>query len=142
MSYAGDISCKDCWEMLESNPDAHLIDVRTTAEWSFVGIPVLEKLGKSPILLEWQQYPSMLVNPEFVTAAATMLEAAGAKKNSRVFTLCRSGMRSIAAAESLTSAGFENAYNILDGFEGNPDEAGHRATLGGWKFEGLPWMQK
>ena len=84
----------------------------------------------------------MLVNSEFATAAAAMLDAAGAGKKSKVFMLCRSGARSIAAAEALTAAGYENVYNVLDGFEGNPDEAGHRATRGGWKYDGLPWMQK
>ncbi|MEO0329159.1 MAG: rhodanese-like domain-containing protein [Pseudomonadota bacterium] len=142
MSYAGDISCLECWKVLQEEPDSQLIDVRTTAEWNFVGFPHLTTVNKQVMLVEWQVYSSMQVNPDFVAVADQNLEQAGASKESLVFMLCRSGVRSISAAQALTVAGYKNVYNVLDGFEGNPDENGHRGNLTGWKFDRLPWQQR
>lgn len=141
MPYSGDISCTECWSALTQDSDAQLIDVRTSAEWSFVGLPDLSSIGKSVLREEWQQFPTMQVNPAFVDRSVEQLSEAGATTESSVFLLCRSGVRSIAAAEALSAAGFTKAYNVLGGFEGNPDEHGHRGNVSGWKYDDLPWRQ-
>ncbi|MEM7069529.1 MAG: rhodanese-like domain-containing protein [Pseudomonadota bacterium] len=141
MPYAGDKSCTECWETLKADDASQLIDVRTSAEWNFVGFPVLESIGKELILVEWQQYPTMQVNSQFVEQAVAQLESAGAATDADIFMLCRSGVRSIAAAETLTAAGYNNVYNVLCGFEGNPDEVRHRGCQSGWKSDGFPWAQ-
>ena len=126
------------WEALKSNPNAQLVDVRTDAEWNFVGLPDLAALGKQAVLLAWQVYPSMQRNAAF----EAQLEKAGFTPEHHIYFLCRSGVRSLAAAEAAQAAGFPHAYNIADGFEGPPDRAGHRGMTSGWKAEGLPWRQK
>ncbi len=131
--YKGDVAPSDAYEQIEADPKAVLLDVRTVPEWNFVGIPAVARL----LRVEWQQYPTMDVNAGFVQAVID----AGVEKDAPVFALCRSGVRSIAAAEALTAAGFENAYNVLDGFEGGKDNEGHRGLVGGWKASGLPWQQ-
>lgn len=136
--YAGDIDPKVAWEKLESDPDAVLVDVRTRPEWAFVGVPDLSPLGKQPVLLEWQAYPEMQVNPAFVDD----LEASGATPDKTVMFLCRSGARSRAAAIAATARGFKQAFNVAGGFEGDPDEQHHRGNKNGWKRDGLPWVQK
>ncbi|MEM7216639.1 MAG: rhodanese-like domain-containing protein [Pseudomonadota bacterium] len=141
MSYAGDISCRDCWEALKSDATAQLVDVRTHAEWSLVGFPVLEELGKSAIMVEWQQYPAMDINTGFIAAVSDAIKSSGVSQDAHIFTLCRSGVRSIAAAEALTSAGFGKVYNVRGGFEGNMNAEGHRSTVSGWKHDQLPWRQ-
>ena len=141
MLYAGDISCKDCWETLRQDETAQLIDVRTFPEWNFVGVPALETIGKRLITIEWQQFPDMQVNANFTALVAEALEATGVDKQASIYCLCRSGVRSISAASALTQAGHSNAFNILGGFEGDKDSSGHRANIAGWKFDGLPWVQ-
>lgn len=135
--YAGDLSVQDAWALLRSDPSARLIDVRTSAEWNFVGIPDLAELGREPGLVEWQMYPSMQVNPAFVEQA----EKTGGDKAAPVLMLCRSGGRSRAAAIALTKAGYRRAYNIAGGFEGDLDGIRHRGSKNGWKAAGLPWKQ-
>jgi rhodanese-related sulfurtransferase len=142
MSYAGDISCLECWRLLREEPTAQLVDVRTSPEWNFVGVPVLAGLGREPILIEWQRYPDMAVNPEFADTLERELAARGAGRDSQVFFLCRSGARSQAAAAALASRGFLQSYNVAGGFEGARDDDGHRGTVEGWKHDGLPWMQR
>ncbi|WP_084102399.1 rhodanese-like domain-containing protein [Demequina sp. NBRC 110051] len=136
--YAGDLTPAQAWELLTSNPDARLVDVRTEAEWRFVGVPDTSATGKEPILVEWASYPAMSRNEAFVD----QLLAAGLEPGSDapVVFLCRSGQRSIGGAMAATEAGIGPSYNILDGFEGGPDSAGHRGAQG-WKAEGLPWHQ-
>ncbi len=126
------------WQALQSDPHAQLVDVRTDAEWTFVGLPDLSGAGKQPVLIPWQVYPSMQPHPDFVDA----LRKAGLTPESRIMFLCRSGARSMAAAQAAVAAGFSHAYNIADGFEGNPDAEGHRGVAAGWKAEGLPWRQR
>jgi rhodanese-related sulfurtransferase len=126
------------WQALQSDPHAQLVDVRTDAEWTFVGLPDLSGAGKQPVLIPWQVYPSMQPHPDFVGA----LRKAGLTPESRIMFLCRSGARSMAAAQAAVAAGFPHAYNIADGFEGNPDAEGHRGVAAGWKAEGLPWQQR
>ena len=120
--------------MLESDDRAVLIDVRTTAEWTFVGVPSLEQLGRSPRLVEWTTFPGGQPNPDFLINATDGLET-----DQPVLFLCRSGARSDAAARALDAAGFSNTFNVTAGFEGDLGVDGHRR--GGWKHEGLPWVQ-
>jgi len=137
LSYAGDISAEEAWERLAADPRAQLLDVRTMAEWNFVGLPDLSSLGRRTHCIEWQQFPGGARNPDFVTEAAKALTA----KDAPVMLLCRSGSRSRAAAIALTQAGFSQAFNIGDGFEGDVDEEGHRGDRNGWKAADLPWRQ-
>lgn len=120
------------WAML-SEPDAVLVDVRTTAEWSFVGVPDLASLDKEVRLVEWSRFPSGQPNPDFVTEAS-----AGLSPDQAVLLLCRSGARSRAAAEALAARGFTRTFNVSAGFEGPLDDSAHRH--GGWK-DHLPWRQ-
>lgn len=139
--YAGDVGCRDTWDMLKDQPGAQLVDVRTRAEWNFVGLPDLSQLNRQVLCLEWQAYPDMSVDPNFVAKAADLLARAGADKDTPVFFLCRSGARSAAAARAMTAAGFGRAYNVSDGFEGEMDAERHRGNRNGWKASGLPWRQ-
>jgi len=139
--YAGDIDAAAAWALLEREPKAQLVDVRTVAEWNFVGLPDLSPLGRKVHCVEWQQFPSMAPNPDFVGEASTALQAAGADPQTPVLFLCRSGARSRAAAIALTEAGFGQAFNIAGGFEGDLDGARHRGAVNGWKAAGLPWRQ-
>ncbi len=132
------VSPSRAWESLRTDPDARLIDVRTDAEWGLVGIPDLSEAGQEPILIPWQLYPTMQVNADFVDH----LRRAGVAPEHKLFFLCRSGARSMAAAQAAARAGFAHASNIADGFEGVPDAEGHRGTVSGWKAEGLPWRQR
>jgi rhodanese-related sulfurtransferase len=137
MPYAGDLAPAAAYAVLAAHPDAVLVDVRTRAEWNYVGGPDLGVLGRPVLKIEWVDFPAGARNQGFVDE----LEAAGVAKDAPVLFLCRSGVRSIAAAEAVTAAGWIGAQNILEGFEGNPDGAGHRGTTGGWKVAGLPWRQ-
>lgn len=131
------------WDRLKANPSAMLIDVRTKAEWSFVGTPDLSSLNRSIIMIEWCRSPDMSANPRFVEE---MNEALGENSPSELLFICRSGARSMNAAKMvLTSlSGDENApdlFNVDEGFEGDLDENEHRGGLNGWKAHGLPWRQ-
>jgi rhodanese-related sulfurtransferase len=141
-AYAGDLSPEDALALLESRPDSVLVDVRTRAEWNFVGTPDLSSIGKQTLLLEWQTYPSMQQDPAFVQHLEGELAARGVSPDAPLMFLCRSGARSRAAAIAITALGSgRDCFNIANGFEGPPDEAGHRGTLAGWKAAGLPWTQ-
>lgn len=136
MSYAGDITPEEAWKVLDDNPDAVLVDCRTEAEWRFVGVPDLTSLSRDVVFVEWNRTDGSH-NDAFVDD----LTAAGVTPGQRpVVFLCRSGNRSIGAAEAATEAGIGPSYNILDGFEGNLDERRHRGATG-WKAVGLPWVQ-
>jgi rhodanese-related sulfurtransferase len=132
-----ELSPRQVWEALMSNPDATLCDVRTNAEWSFVGVPDLSQTGKQPVLIPWQVFPTMQSNPKFIEA----LTQANVHPGNHVYFLCRSGGRSMAAAQAAHAAGFKHVYNIKDGFEGPLDARAHRGGIAGWKHEGLPWKQ-
>jgi rhodanese-related sulfurtransferase len=136
--YAGDISAEEAWALLKGDPKAQLVDVRTTAEWNFVGRPDLASLGRETHLIEWQTFPTMRPNPAFV---ADTERATGSAKDVPILFLCRSGARSRSAAIAMTSAGYGRAYNIAGGFEGDLDGDAHRGTQNGWKAAGLPWKQ-
>jgi len=129
------ISSTKGWEMLAENKSSALVDVRTTEEWSLVGIPIISSLGKELIKIEWLKSPSMVKNTNFKTH---LMEQVKDKSTPLIF-ICRSGGRSLAAAEEMLEAGYSECYNIEDGFEGEPDQNGHRGNISGWKFNNLPW---
>ena len=135
--YAGDVTAATAWKILSENNDAILIDVRTRAEWNYVGLPELAPIGKKPALLEWQVFPGMQQNPEFMSA----LGNAVANKDTPLLFLCRSGARSAAAAKAMSAAGYSACFNVAEGFEGPLDAEGKRGTAAGWKATGLPWRQ-
>ncbi|MGQ0484809.1 MAG: rhodanese-like domain-containing protein [Hyphomicrobiales bacterium] len=131
--HRGDILPAEAWQRLQNNPSAVLIDCRTQPEWVFVGVPAVERL----IRLPWQVFPAMQVNGQFVAE----IEQMGLPKDAEIMCICRSGARSASAASALTQAGYTNAWNVAQGFEGDKDTNGHRSTVGGWKAAGLPWVQ-
>jgi len=137
--YAGDVTPQEAWRVLGVDPHAVLVDVRTQAEWSFVGVPDLSGAGKEPVFLEWQQFPAMTRNAGFAADLAATLGAA--RRNVPVFFLCRSGSRSKAAAIVMTQAGFARCFNVAGGFEGDLDGGRHRGGRNGWKVADLPWVQ-
>ena len=126
--YAGDITPQLAHQWWQSG-EAVLVDVRSDAEREWVGfVP-------GAMAIAWKQWPGMALNPEFDARIQT-----ASPDPKKLLFLCRSGVRSIAAAQRATTLGLE-AYNILEGFEGNPDARGHRGIVGGWRFHGLPWTQ-
>lgn len=135
------VTVEDTWARLSSDSSSVLIDVRTAAEWSYVGVPDLAAIGKRPVLVEWQSFPSSQVNAAFVDQVKEALSGQGADRKSELFFLCRSGVRSLRAAEAMTAAGYDRCRNVTDGFEGPLDTERHRGRLGGWKSKGLPWAQ-
>jgi rhodanese-related sulfurtransferase len=147
VSYAGDISPLEAWDLLRERDDAVLVDVRTEAEWRYVGVPDTSGIGRPTVLIEWVSYPAGARNDKFVDQLKEALSGrsagsapGGITGGSPVIFLCRSGQRSIGAAEAATAAGIEPSYNVLDGFEGAIDEDGHRGASG-WRALGLPWRQ-
>ena len=132
------VSPRAVYETLRTDKQARLVDVRTDAEWAFVGLPDLSEVGQEPVLIPWQVYPTMQVNGGF----ADHLRQAGLTPEHKIYFLCRSGVRSVAAARAAAAAGFPHVFNIADGFEGPPDEDGHRGVTAGWKADALPWQQR
>ena len=133
-----DVSPRQVWDALRSDPDARLVDVRTDAEWTYVGMPDLAETGQPPVPIPWQVFPAMQANQGFVDD----MRQAGLTPDNKLYFLCRSGVRSQAAAKAAQAAGFPYAFNIADGFEGPPDEEGHRGRRAGWKADALPWRQR
>ena len=136
--YAGDVSSPEAWEMLERDPQAVLIDVRTEPEWRFVGVPDPSGIERRTVCVSWQVYPGLCLNPDFIEQVA----AAGVAPEQTLLLICRSGQRSRQAAVALTARGYSRCYNVSDGFEGGHDEERHRGTREGWKLAGLPWRQE
>ncbi len=139
MSYAGDITPLEAWKLLSDNPRAVLVDVRTEAEWRFVGVPDLSSLGREVVYLEWNATDGTR-NETFAEELKERVPPAAADEERPVVFLCRSGNRSIGASEVATSMGIAPSYNVLDGFEGQLDANGHRGETG-WRAVGLPWKQ-
>jgi rhodanese-related sulfurtransferase len=135
--YAGDVSPEEAWALLESEDNSVLVDVRTDAEWNYVGLPDLEKVNKGTVCISWLKFPGNTPNESFVEQVVQ----AGIRPDQTVLLLCRSGQRSISAAVVLTENGYAKALNVLEGFEGDKDPKGQRGTTGGWKVRGLPWKQ-
>ncbi len=129
------------WEGLSTGDGAQLVDVRTRAEWTYVGIPDLASLGKRPVLVEWQTFPDQTVDPRFAERLAGELKALGVKPEDDLYFICRSGSRSLAAARAMAAVGYRNCHNVAAGFEGPLDDERHRGAVEGWKAAGLPWQQ-
>ncbi len=119
------------WALLQENSSAVMVDVRTAIEHTFVGHP------PQAIHIAWKEFPGMQLNEHFVA----QVEEKVTDKNTPVLLLCRSGVRSVAAANALQEAGFSHLINIVEGFEGALDENKHRGNIDGWRFHGLPWQQ-
>jgi rhodanese-related sulfurtransferase len=130
MSYAGDLTPQEAWAKLEQG--AILVDVRTEGEWAHIGIPDTKATDNDPLFIQWT-FRGGIPNPDFVK---DLKEQAPEDPSAELVFLCRSGQRSVAAAIAATQAGF-TAYNVLEGFEGEPDRYGER-TVNGWKNRGLP----
>ena len=131
LPYAGALLPAEAHALLQQVPGAKLVDVRTEAEWEYVGhIP-------DSVLIEWNTFPTGQRNPAFLSELQSQVEKSGAP----VMFLCRSGARSHHAAQAATQSGYSNSYNVLEGFEGDKDANGHRSTVEGWRFAGLPWVQ-
>ena len=126
--YAGDVPAELAWQWLQAG-EAVLVDVRTDAEREWV--------GKVPgaVAVAWKQWPGMAANQNFDAELRAVVP-----EGKKVVLLCRSGVRSVAAAQRAAGLGIE-AYNILEGFEGDVDANGQRGQLGGWRKRGLPWHQ-
>jgi rhodanese-related sulfurtransferase len=137
VSYVGDLSPLESWKIMENDKSAELVDVRTSAEWCFVGIPDLSSISKKLIQIEWQEFPTMEVNGDFMTILSKKIP----NKDKPIFFLCRSGGRSAMAADLATQCGYKQCYNIKEGFEGALDSNKHRSNVSGWKFHQLPWEQ-
>lgn len=139
--HVDDVPVQETWARLGSDANSILVDVRTRAEWAFVGLPDLSTTGKRVLTLEWQTFPDNRIDATFVERLRPMLEAAGATEDTEVFFLCRSGGRSRSAAMAVAAAGYTRCRNVADGFEGPLDTSRHRGSVAGWKAAGLPWVQ-
>jgi len=135
--YAGDLYPKDAYKMLQSDKDSALVDVRTVAEWHYVGLPNLKEIDKDVIRLEWRQLPEMKKNNSFMASLMNMVPS----KETKLLFLCRTGGRSKEAAIEATAHGYSTCYNIADGFEGDLDNNFQRGLTNGWKSAKLPWRQ-
>lgn len=133
LPYAGAMTPQEAYELLRLDPSAKLVDVRTTAERDWVGKVVIPEAQH--IAIQWNLYPGAVPNSDFI---AQLSEAA--TKNTPLLFLCRSGVRSRYAAKLATEQGFNKSFDILEGFEGDKDENGHRKTVAGWCKAGLPWV--
>ena len=136
-----EVDVATAWNGLQVSPRAQLVDVRTRAEWTYVGIPDLGPLGKRAVLVEWQTFPDQSVDPRFAERLVNDLTALGVQLEDDLFFICRSGSRSLAAASAMASAGYRACHNVTEGFEGPLDDARHRGACQGWKAIGLPWQQ-
>lgn len=131
-AFAGEVTPHEAWTLLERLPDAELVDVRTSAEAKYVGQPT------AGVHVPWKEYPAMEENPRFV---ADLREQVGDPGDRVLVFMCRSGGRSAKGAQAATGAGYTNCFNLLQGFEGDKDDSGHRRTVDGWVVAGLPWQQ-
>ncbi|MGC2520430.1 MAG: rhodanese-like domain-containing protein [Burkholderiales bacterium] len=131
LPYAGAVLPAEAHVLMQQVRGAKLIDVRTQAEWEYVGH------APESVLVEWNTYPGNQRNPQFLDQLHTQVAKTGAP----VMFLCRSGVRSHHAATAATAAGYPSCYNILEGFEGDKDLNGHRNNINGWRKNGLPWLQ-
>lgn len=136
-----EVSVEETWTRLSADPKSVLVDVRTQAEWAFVGVTDLDSLGKRPVMLEWQSFPESRVNPEFARRLAQALAETGVTQDAELFFICRSGGRSLMAARAMEAEGWLRCRNVVGGFEGNLDDHRHRGRTGGWKASSLPWIQ-
>lgn len=131
--YAGALTPQEAYALLQADPNARLVDVRTNAERDWVGRVAIKP--EQHLAVQWNLYPGGAPNPDFL---AQLAQAAG-KDNTLLF-LCRSGVRSRHAAKLATENGYAMSFDILEGFEGDKDTDGHRKTVSGWCKAGLPWQ--
>jgi len=130
LPYAGALLPDEAHALLQQQPGAKVVDVRSRAELDFVGrIP-------GSVEIEWKSYPGMAPNPNFVRQLTQKVP-----QDAVVMFVCRSGARSHDAAIAAMQAGYSTAFNVLEGFEGDRDASGHRNSVGGWRAAGLPWVQ-
>ena len=133
------ISPQQAWEMIQDDPRAVLIDIRSSMEFLFVGHP------SGAVHVPWIDEPDWVINPHFVTDVRKVLLGGVVcdleEGCAPVILICRSGKRSREAGHALLEAGLKNVYHIDEGFEGDLDDHHHRSTLGGWRYRGLPWEQ-
>lgn len=139
----GEVDPDEAWRILSSVGTARLIDVRTRAEWSFVGVPDIGETGAEPLFVEWSSFPDMSKNTAF---AAQIEQAIGPEGSGPLLFICRSGARSLSAAHAVAdhyaAKGIEvTCVNVAEGFEGDLDATGHRGSQNGWKARGLAWRQ-
>ena len=128
LPYAGALTPKEAYEIWQLAPGARLVDVRTRAEWDWVGrIPGAEEI-------EWTSYPTGQPNSHFLAQLKQSVD-----REALVMFICRSGVRSHGAACLASEAGYSECYNVLEGFEGDKDANGQRGKIGGWRHAGLPW---
>ena len=139
--YKADVAADEAWARLGNDAGSVLIDVRSRAEWAFVGVPDLSSIGKQVVFAAWQDFPAMQVDPDFAGSLDAALAGQGVDRDADLFFLCRSGGRSAAAAAAMTAAGYTNCFNVAGGFEGGHDEKGQRGKTTGWKAADLPWRQ-
>lgn len=130
LPYEGALLPKEAYQILQETPAAKLVDVRTRAEWDWVGVV------PGAVQIEWQTYPGSAPNAHFLDELKGQVD-----KESLVMFMCRSGARSHQAALTATQAGYLDCYNVLQGFEGDKDAQSRRNTVGGWRAAGLPWKQ-
>ncbi len=130
LPYSGEITPEEANTLLTSLPNVKLVDVRSAAEWQFVGtVP-------NAAQVEWKSWPGMVPNPNFLEHLKQQVDS-----EAILLFLCRTGARSHEAAVAAANHGFSECYNILEGFEGDKNGAGHRGTVTGWKARNLPWQQ-
>ena len=130
LPYAGALTPAEAEAVWRLAPGAKLVDVRTRAEWDWVGcVP-------GAVEIEWLRYPGNALNPHFLAHLKREVDP-----QALVMFLCRSGVRSDSAARAAAAAGYPECYNVLEGFEGDRDANGQRNRIGGWRHAGLPWRQ-
>jgi len=130
LPFAGALLPREAYTLMTEAPNAKLVDVRSRAEWDYVGrIP-------GSVEIEFLPYPGSQPNPGFLNQLKLQVQP-----DSLVMFICRSGQRSHNAAAMATRAGYASCFNVLEGFEGAKDNAQHRNTMGGWRVAGLPWFQ-
>jgi rhodanese-related sulfurtransferase len=129
LAYRGAVKPDEAWTLLQGEPRARLLDIRSKEEWNLVGrIP-------GAIEIELKRFPAWVDNPDFLPKAKQALSP-----DDLVLLICRSGARSHKAAEQLTEDGYKNCFNVLEGFEGERNEKSQR-LVNGWRVRGLPWSQ-
>lgn len=130
---------QEAWNLLQSNPSAVLVDIRSTMEFLFVGHP------KGAVHIAWIDEPDWDINPNFVLEVRKLLLGGAVCVENRecapVILICRSGKRSLEAGKILLANGLKNVYHIVDGFEGELNTHHQRSQINGWRFDGLPWEQ-
>lgn len=130
LSYQGALTPGEAWSLHQQLPGSVIVDVRSAAEWQFVGVV------PDAVRVELRTFPGMVPNPNFLAQLTAQVP-----KTATVLFLCRSGARSDEAARLAAEAGYAEVYNILEGFEGDRDASQHRGTVNGWQAAGLPWLQ-